>query len=139
MKFTILLTIIATAIVACSQPGPTKLQGEYKAEYAVGGGAYRTSFTFFDSTYFMEFFFTDEEELVWRCNGSYSIAGNILFRRERRCEFLRSEEPQGSISCGDLKSEIQNLTDTSFTIHLDKIDNGVPDTSLWLKFKKKGE
>lgn len=137
IKHTI-LAIILFFIIICSNDKDENIHfsGNYVVDYDVGGGTYRTTFEFTDSLFEKKFYFVDEEELVWQCKGKYEIINSKLTRNERICEFLRSEDPQLPESYPVITSNIKNITDSSFTIYLNKGENSIPDTSLWLVFKK---
>lgn len=136
LKFNILLVLLFSFSICSNQGEKIKINGIYVADYDVGGGTYRTTFTFADSLYKKEFYFMDEDELVWRCAGLYKLDNKNLIRKNRICEFLRSEEPQPPKSCDDIISTIKNITDSSFSLLLKKDENSVPDTTLWLEFIK---
>lgn len=135
-KSIILLIISFLITISCNEGVNILLSGIYVADYDIGGGTYRTTFEFVDSLFEKNFYFIDEDELVWRCKGKYEIKNGKLFREKRICEFLRAEEPLSPESYPDITSNIKSLTDSSFSIYLNKGGNSVPDTSLWLHFKK---
>lgn len=131
-----LLTIITVgSTLVCSQ-NPKVLQGTYSAEYAVGGGSYKTVFIFSDTTYIKKVFFIDEEELIWVCKGTYELSKSKLSRMNRTCEFRRAEEPQDPVGYEDDETSIESVTDSSFLIYLDEKEHATPDTSMWIRFDK---
>lgn len=137
MKFigkTLLSLTVLWVATSCGDDNRTALKGRYVGNFDVGDATYQTSFLFHDSTFTKEFSFVDEDELIWRCTGTYALDGEFFLRTRRVCEFLRAEEPDLPESYTDVTSTFKEMTDTSFVLCFEKDDNSVPDTSLCVRF-----
>lgn len=141
MKKLLAVKLVIFLQMASGFPGSMSAEepatGTYNAIYTIGGATYRTTFSLQDSGYTKEFYFLDEDELISRCAGEYRISKTTLYRTDRTCQFLRAEEPDAPENHADAETKIKSVTDSSFTLFLNKEDTAVPDTALWLTFVKK--
>ena len=109
------------------------LSGTYKTEFKEKEKI--ISYVYFVKGNYFEISKVIENKLYTRCNGEFSVKGDLIILKKQKCSYVQGKEFKKVIAINDTQYKVRNIMADSFEMTMPE-KNSIDYKDRWLQFRK---